>query len=162
MTQKTLYMQCFFIVGRQASRPRQHGRRPTGAHGKHAQGASGPVGGDADEIGRFGLLVSCYGEGVPTGKACPPGGRAHREGVPTGRACPPGGRVWQRSRASQPSGSSNRSDGTSPPSRPHTVHPDWHVARLDMKLVSYSPIHHPTKCVHVDFYEQPHLRSVFG
>jgi len=23
---------------------------------------------------------------VPTGRACPPGGRAHREGVPTGRA----------------------------------------------------------------------------
>jgi len=93
MTQKTLYMQCFFIVGQQASRTRQHGRRPTGAHAKHAQGASGPVGGDAGEIGRFGLLVSCYGEGVPTGRACPPGGRAHREGVPTGRACPPGGRA---------------------------------------------------------------------
>jgi len=60
--------------------------------------------------------------------------------------------VWQSSRPSQPSGSSKRAYGTRPPSRPPTVHPDWHVARQGMKLVSYSPIHHPTKCVHVDFY----------
>ena len=30
-----------------------------------------------------------------------------------------------------------------------------------MKHVSYLTIHHPTKRVHVDFYEQPHLCSVF-
>jgi len=42
-----------------------------------------------------------------------------------------------------------------------TVHPDWRVARLGMKLVSYSSIYHPTKCVNVDCYEKPHHRSVF-
>jgi len=58
---------------RRSDRQARHGNT-TGAHAKHAQGEGGPVGGNAEEIGRLGLLVSCYREGVPTGRACPPGG----------------------------------------------------------------------------------------
>jgi len=83
-----------------ARRPRRSKRQAVhgntaGAHAKHAQGEGSPVGWDADDIGRLGLLVSCYRVGAPTGRARPPGGRAHREGAPTGRARPPEGRAYR-------------------------------------------------------------------